>query len=66
MKTLEDFKPYVKAITAFVVGALQVLALYVTLNKDGELSPEDLTAIINAIILGLTGTGLVYTLPNKK
>lgn len=63
---INSLKPNTKAIVAFVVGCLQVLALYVSLNSDGSISSADLEAIINAIILALTGTGAVWYLPNKK
>lgn len=63
---INSLKPYTKAIVAFIIGVLQVTALYVALNADGELSPDDINAIINATIIALGGTGLVYTLPNTK
>lgn len=63
---LEKYKPYTKAIVAFVVGCLQVLSLFITLTSDGILSAEDQVAIIGAVILALGGTGAVYQLPNKK
>lgn len=62
---LEQLRPYTKAIIAFIVGALQILALYITLNADNNLSPEDLQALINAVVLALGGTAAVYQFPNK-
>lgn len=59
-------KPYTKTVTAFVVGCLQVFSVYVTLNADGTLSPEDVQTLINTIIIALGGTAAVYSLPNKK
>lgn len=64
--TLSKLRPYTKTIVAFLVGSLQVLSLYVTLSTDGKLSPEDLNAMIYAVIIALGGTGAVYQLPNKK
>lgn len=63
---INSLKPYTKSIIAFAVGVLQVVALYVALSADGELTPDDINAIINATIIALGGTGLVYTLPNAK
>jgi hypothetical protein len=59
-------KPYTKTVVAFVVAVLQVLSLYVALSADGHLSAEDKQALINAVIVGLGGTGAVYALPNRK
>lgn len=63
---MDKFRPYTKAIVAFIVGCLQILSVYITLNADGSLSPEDMNAIIGAVILSLSGTAAVYQLPNKK
>lgn len=63
---INSLKPYTKAIVAFVVGVLQILSLYFSLNADGSLSGEDVQALINAVIIALTGTGAVYALPNRK
>lgn len=62
----EKLKPYTKTVIAFIVGALQVLALYVTLNDDGKLSAEDMNALIGAIIIAIGGTGAVYQFPNTE
>lgn len=66
MKFMKEMAPYWKAVTAFIVGCLQVLALYVTLSADGKITPEDFNAIIATVILALGGTGAVYQVPNKK
>jgi len=66
LATINDLKPFVKALVAFFAGVLQVAALYFTLSGDGNLSAQDVTALINATLVALTGTGLVYALPNKK
>lgn len=66
MKLLETLRPYTKTITAFVVGLLQILSLYITLNADGRLSAEDQNALIGAVVIALGGTGLVYQLPNRN
>lgn len=66
METVKKMQPYTKAFVAFVVGMLQILSLFVTLNADGRLSPEDINAIIAAMIIALGGTGAVYQLPNKE
>lgn len=63
---INTLKPYTKAIVAFIVGVLQILSVYYTLTSDGSLSYEDKNALINAIILAITGTGAVYQLPNAK
>lgn len=63
---IESLRPYTKSILAGITGALQIVALYLTLSADGRVSPEDLNAIIGAVIIALGGTGLVYQLPNKK
>lgn len=63
---MNKLRPYTKTIVAFLVGILQVLSLYVTLNADGKFSPEDVNAIITSVIIALGGTGAVYQLPNKK
>lgn len=60
-----DLKPYAKAIVTFIVGAIQIGALYYTLNNDG-LSVDDVNALANAVVFWLTGTGLVYAIPNTK
>ena len=62
---INSVKPYTKSLIAFAVGVLQVASLYVVLNNDGKFSNEDIQAIINAVILALTGTGAVYQFPNK-
>lgn len=63
---LEQLRPYTKSIIAGLVGLLQILALYVTLSADGKLSPEDVNALIGAVIIALGGTGAVYQFPNKE
>lgn len=65
-QAIEALQPYTKTIVAFIVGCLQVAALYINLTADGNLSSEDLVTIISAIVIALGGTGLVYQLPNKK
>lgn len=62
----EKLKPYTKTIIAFIVGILQIVALYVTLNNDGKLSSEDTNALIAAVIVALGGTGAVYQFPNTE
>lgn len=66
METLKKAQPYTKAFVAFVVGLLQITSLSIVLNADGKLSPEDINAIIAAVIIALGGTGAVYQLPNKE
>lgn len=66
MKLLESLRPYTKTVTAFIVGLLQILSLYITLSADGVMSPEDQNALIGAVIIALGGTGLVYQLPNRN
>lgn len=63
---IKAVRPYTKSIIAGIVGVLQVLSLYIVLNNDGSFSAEDQTAIINAVIIAITGTGAVYQLPNTK
>lgn len=63
---IHSLKPYTKAITAFVVGCLQVLQVYFGLSTDGNLSPEDVNTLINTVIIALGGTAGVFALPNRK
>ena len=62
--TIKALDPYRKAIVAFVVGVLQVLALYFTLIKGG-ITPDEVNILINASILALGGTVGVYGVSNK-
>lgn len=63
---VEKLKPYTKTVVAFIVGMLQITSLFVILNADGRLSPEDVNAIIGAMIIALGGTGAVYQFPNRE
>lgn len=63
---LEQLKPYVKTIVAFVAGVIQVAQLYLTLNADSQLTPDEINALLNAVLVVLTGTGAVYLIPNKN
>lgn len=65
-KFIKSIKPYTKAIIAGIVGLLQIVSLYVMLSADGLMSPEDVNAIIGAVIIALGGTGAVYQFPNAK
>ena len=47
---------YSKSITTFVIGALNVLALYVSLDQQ---------VVIYAVITWLGGTGAVWAVKNK-
>lgn len=62
---MEQLKPYTKAIVAFIVGLLQIAQLAVQLSPDG-FTPEEVSAIIGAVILAIGGTAAVYQLPNKE
>ena len=62
---MEKLKPYTKAIVAGVVGALQVLQVYLTLSANG-MTTEDWNSVIGSVILAITGTGAVYQFPNKE
>ena len=63
---MEALKPYTKSIIAGLAFLVQLVMLYVTLNADGNLSAEDINALLGNIYVALGGTGLVYALPNKK
>lgn len=56
---------YSKSITTFVIGALNVLALYVSLKADGTFSALDQQVVIYAVITWLGGTGAVWAVKNK-
>lgn len=65
-KFIKSLKPYTKSIVAGLAFAVQLAMLYVTLNADGNLSAEDINALLGNVYTALIGTGLVYALPNKK
>lgn len=56
---------YSKSIIAFVIGALNVLALYVSLSADGAFSALDQQVVIYAVITWLGGSGAVWAVKNK-
>lgn len=61
---LEKLRPYTKTVVAAIIGALQVLQVYVVLSANGMTS-EDWSTLINSVILAIGGTGAVYQFPNK-
>lgn len=63
---LNSLRPYTKSIIAGVVAVLNLVMLFITLNADGKLSPEDMNALIGAVILAIGGTASIYQFPNKK
>lgn len=64
LATLKDIQTALKAVIAFVAGVIGVVSLYLTLSKDG-LSGEDISAILNAIVVVIGTTFGVWILPNK-
>ncbi|MFI2837530.1 hypothetical protein [Mycolicibacterium sp. PDY-3] len=63
---MDKLKPYTKTVVAAVAFCIQLLMLYVTLSADGNLSSEDINALLGNVLIAVTGTGAVYQLPNKK
>ena len=55
-----------KAIVAFVIGALNVLLIYLTLIADGVLSNADQQSLVIAVIAWLGGTVLVHQATNTN
>ncbi len=65
MDFLRQLAPYRKAVVTFVIGVLQILALYVALAANG-ISAEDQVALISSVIVALGGTGAVYAVKNER
>lgn len=65
MNHLKSLAPYRKTIVAVVLGVLQFLALYFTLEENG-ISSEDKVALVTNIIVAIGGAGAVYAVPNDK
>lgn len=65
MNTLNWLSQRRKAIITFVIGALNVYLLYLTLVADGTLSNQDIQSLVIAGIAWLGGTVLVHQATNQ-
>lgn len=60
-----NLQKYNKTIVAVLIGLLQIASVYFMGASDGDISPTDIQAIINAAILALGGAGAVYAVKNQ-
>lgn len=65
LKLVKELSLIAKAVVTFLAGLAGVLSLTLSLSPNG-FTPEEATAVFNAVVVWLSGTFFVWVVPNRK